>query len=155
MVSHTVWKTWPSGLSSDKNLGLRPRFVSTESLGPCFSHGMGDHDQILQYVMNYVKLCDMLTTYIRIFHCRHFISFLFYSWIQSSAVIKRFNIVRCYINNCRNWGRISIKCWIHIRDPILRPNGWAMGCLPLIYIFLENWPRYNGAALYFAKDVDI
>ena len=39
---------WPSGLSNDKNLGLRPRFLSTESLGPCFSHGMGDHDQILQ-----------------------------------------------------------------------------------------------------------
>ena len=47
MVSHAVWKTWPSGLSNDKNLGLRPRFLSTESLGPCFSHGMGDHDQIL------------------------------------------------------------------------------------------------------------
>ena len=49
MVSHVVWKTWPSGLSNDKNLGLRPRFLSTESLGPCFSHGMGDHDQILQH----------------------------------------------------------------------------------------------------------
>ena len=50
MVSHAVWKTWPSGLSYDKNLGLRPRFLSTESLGPCFSHGMGDHDQILQHI---------------------------------------------------------------------------------------------------------
>ena len=29
-------KTWPSGLSYDKNLGLRPRFLFTESLGPCF-----------------------------------------------------------------------------------------------------------------------
>ena len=50
MVSHAVWKTWPSGLSNDKNLGLRPRFLSTESLGPCFSHGTGDHDQILQQI---------------------------------------------------------------------------------------------------------
>ena len=50
MVSHAVWKTWPSGLSNDKNLGLRPRFLSTESLGPCFPHGMGDHDQILQHI---------------------------------------------------------------------------------------------------------
>ena len=49
MVSHAVCETWPSGLSYDKNLGLRPRFLSTESLEPCFSHGMGDHDQILQY----------------------------------------------------------------------------------------------------------
>ena len=51
MVSHAVWKTWPSGLSYDKNFGLRTRFLSTESLGPCFSHGMGDHDQILHYNM--------------------------------------------------------------------------------------------------------
>ena len=43
-------KTWPSGLSNDKNLGLRPRFLSTESLGPCFSHGTGDHDQILHHI---------------------------------------------------------------------------------------------------------
>ena len=49
MVSHAVWKTWPSGLSNDKNLGLLPRFLSTESLGPCVSHGTGDHDQILQH----------------------------------------------------------------------------------------------------------
>ena len=47
MVSHAVWKTWPSGLSNDKNRGRRPRFLSTESLGPCFSHGMGDHDQMI------------------------------------------------------------------------------------------------------------
>ena len=50
MVSRAVRKTWPSGLSYDKNLGLRPRFLSTESLGPCFSHGTGDHDQIPHYV---------------------------------------------------------------------------------------------------------
>ena len=36
MVSHAVWKTWPSGLRNDKNLGLQPRFLSTGSLGPCF-----------------------------------------------------------------------------------------------------------------------
>ena len=47
MVSHDVWKWWPLGLSDDKDLGFRPRFLSTESLGPCSSHVMGDHDQIL------------------------------------------------------------------------------------------------------------
>ena len=57
MVSYAVWKTWPSGLSNDKNLGLRPRFLSTESLGPCFSHGMGDHDQILQPNTISVNVC--------------------------------------------------------------------------------------------------
>ena len=59
MVSHAVWKTWPSGLSNDKNLGLRPRFLSTESLGPCFSHGMGDHDQILQHGLEWGDGIDL------------------------------------------------------------------------------------------------
>ena len=39
------------------------------------------------------------------------------------------NIVRYNIINYRNWGRISIRCWIHKRQPIARPNGRAMGCL--------------------------
>ena len=51
MFSHAVWKTWPSGLSNDKNLVLRPRFLSTESPGPCFSHSTGDHDQILHQML--------------------------------------------------------------------------------------------------------
>ena len=34
MAPHAVRKTWPEGLS-----GQKPR--------PCFSHGMGDHDQII------------------------------------------------------------------------------------------------------------
>ena len=56
MVSRAVWKTWPLGLSYDKNLGLRPRFLSTESLGPCFSHGTGDHDQILQQAITWANV---------------------------------------------------------------------------------------------------
>ena len=47
-----------------------------------------------------------------------------YSWdncpattrhIQSSAVITQSNKVRYCINNCRNCGRISIRCWIYQR----------------------------------------
>ena len=56
MISHAVWKTWPSGLNNEKNLRLRPRLLSTESLGPCFSRGMGDHDQILQHSTKYIKM---------------------------------------------------------------------------------------------------
>ena len=54
--------------------------------------------------------------------------------VQLSAIITRSNIVRCYINNYRNWGRISIRCWIHKRHPIPRPNGRAMGCLLWIFV---------------------
>ena len=49
MVSHGVWKTWPSDLYNDKNLIFEPCFLSTESLEACVSHTMGDHDQNLHW----------------------------------------------------------------------------------------------------------
>ena len=48
--------------------------------------------------------------------------------ILSSAVITLSNIVRYYPNIYRNWGRISIRCWIH-KKTIPHLNGRAMGCL--------------------------
>ena len=59
--------------------------------------------------------------------------------VQSSAVITRSNIVRYCINNHRNWGRISIRCWIHNRHPIARPGRRAMGCLLLIIFYTKNF----------------
>ena len=47
MVSHALCKTWPEGLSRQKPRPKAEVFVATEARGPCFSHGMGDHDQIL------------------------------------------------------------------------------------------------------------
>ena len=47
MVSHAMWKTWPEGLSRQKTRPKAEVFVDTEAQGPCFLHGMGDHDQIL------------------------------------------------------------------------------------------------------------
>ena len=61
---------------------------------------------------------------------------VFYYNIQSSAVITRSNIVRYYINNYRNWSRMSIRCRIHKRHHITRPNGRAMGCL--LWIFMRK-----------------
>ena len=54
--------------------------------------------------------------------------------IESSVVITRSNIVRYYINNYMNCGRISIICRINKRHPISRPNGPAMGCLLCIVV---------------------
>ena len=62
--------------------------------------------------------------------------------IQSSAVIMRSNIVRYFINNYRNWGRISIRCCSPKRHNIPRHNGRAMGCLLWIfcrYLFYLSW----------------
>ena len=42
--------------------------------------------------------------------------------IQSSVIKTRSNIVRYYINNYWNWGRIWIRCWIYIRHPIDRAS---------------------------------
>ena len=38
----------------------RPRFLSNESLGSCFSHGMGDHDQILHQTHVAVNLLSLI-----------------------------------------------------------------------------------------------
>ena len=67
-------------------------------------------------------------------------------YTQLSAVMTRSNIVRNYTNDCRNWGRISTRCWIHKRHPYLALTGelWGVFCE---YLW-ENWPRYNGTALY-------
>ena len=56
--------------------------------------------------------------------------------LQSNAIITRSNLVRYYINNHRNWGRISIRCWTHKKHPIPPPNRRAMGC-PL-WIFMRK-----------------
>ena len=58
--------------------------------------------------------------------------------IQLSVIIIQSSIVRFYINNYRNWGRISIRCWIHKRHPIPRPNRRAMGVF--CECLCENWP---------------
>ena len=55
-------------------------------------------------------------------------------YIQSSnVIITRSNIVRYYINNYRNWYRISIRCWIHKSHLITRPNERVMGCFFWIF----------------------
>ena len=58
--------------------------------------------------------------------------------VQSSAVITRSNIVSYYNKDYRNWRRISNRCWI------LTGELWGVFCE---YLW-ENWPRYNGTALY-------
>ena len=42
-----VKKTWPVGLSRQKPRPKAEVFVVTEARGLCFSHGMGERDQIL------------------------------------------------------------------------------------------------------------
>ena len=59
--------------------------------------------------------------------------------IQSIAFIMRSNIVIYYINNYRNRGRISIRCWIHKWLPITRPNRRTM--VYYCEYLWENWPR--------------
>ena len=55
--------------------------------------------------------------------------------IQLSAIITGPSITRYRINNCRNWGRIAIKCWIHKRYPYLALTGELWGVFwPIFYI---------------------
>ena len=57
-----------------------------------------------------------------------------HTYIWSSAVIIRSNIVSYYMNNYRNCGRIFIRCWICKRHPITRPNVRAMKCILWIFV---------------------
>ena len=49
--------------------------------------------------------------------------------IQYSVVMRQSNKLRSCIHQCRYSDRISIRCWIHKRYPILHPNRWAIVCL--------------------------
>ena len=62
-----------------------------------------------------------------------------YKQAQPSAIIIWSNIVRYCINYSRHSGRRAIRCWIHKRHPIPRPNGWAMGWLLWIFFGKINW----------------
>ena len=62
------------------------------------------------------------------------------SIVQSSAVITWSNIIRYYMNNYRNCGRISIRCCIYKRHLIPCPYGQAMGCL--LWIFVRKLTTY-------------
>ena len=46
-----------------------------------------------------------------------------YCVLQSSVVITRSHIVKCFTNDSRNWCRISIRCWNHKRHPYLALTG--------------------------------
>ena len=56
MVSYAVWKTRLEGLSRQKPRPNAEVFVVTEAREPCFSHGMGDRDQILSQHVQWLIL---------------------------------------------------------------------------------------------------
>ena len=94
---------------------LRPQVISSNDIeckgktGPCLPRGSIPATCVISLLRNYRK-------------CK-------YDFIQSGAIIAQSNIVRYYINNYRNWGRISVRCWMH-----KRPNGRAMGCFLWIFV---------------------
>ena len=83
-------------------------------------------------------LCQFFVTHIIVYK-------ISYS-IQSSAIIRPSNIVKYCTNDCRNSGKISIRCWIHKRHPYLTLMGelWGVVCEYL----LENGLCYNSTALH-------
>ena len=99
---------------------LRPQVISSNDIeykgktGPCLPRGSIPATCVISLLRNYRK-------------CK-------YDFIQSGAIIAQSNIVRYYINNYRNWGRISVRCWMHKRHPIPCPNGRAMGCFLWIFV---------------------
>ena len=66
--------------------------------------------------------------------------------IESSAIITWSNLSGYYMRQCNNRCRKWVRHYNHNRHPIPRPHGRAMG--RLLWEFGENWPCYNGTALY-------
>ena len=93
---------------------LRPHFVNI-MLG--VKHKLDDFSHGRIYLMSQSRKTPQ-----RILH-----KYLWSVNIQWSAVITQYNIRKYCIHHCRNWGRISIRSWIHRRHPIPRPNGWERG----------------------------
>ena len=70
---------------------------------------------------------DMADSFLSLYFTHiHFSAIITWSNIVS---ITWSNIVRYYVNNYRNWGRVSIRCWIYKRHLKAHPNGRAMGCV--------------------------
>ena len=86
-----------------------------------------------------IELARLLNMACCLFGTSTYVSILWSTKIQLSAVIMQSNITTYCIHHCRNWGRISIRGWTHTRHPIPHPNGQAMGCL--LWILFERNDR--------------
>ena len=71
-----------------------------------------------------------------------------FQWIYCSAIFRLIiYIIRYFINNYRNWGRISIRCCIYKRHTI--PVMCFFSVNPCLFDFRaheylwKNWPRYK------------
>ena len=69
-------------------------------------------------------------------HCKHYYDWLV-SLLQSSAVITRSNVVRYYIRDYRNWGRISPRYRIHKRYTVY-PKKYAHGFVVLCFVVVTQ-----------------
>ena len=123
-VSSAKWRLFPLGLNVLK--------IGLQNIFPSHCCHLDDNDTFLT---------EWVSTF-RVLNKRN---------IQLSVVITRSNTTCFCIGYDNDWGKICIRGNVHITDPIARPHGRAMGCL--CEDLGENWPRYNGTALYMAKSL--
>ena len=122
--------------SHDFLLNINENFIVVRS----FRESIFDYIRAFAYVVNIIPMSSVGPGP-ALLHLVH------ESVIQSSVVIKGSNIVRYYINDYRNWGRISIRCWIDKRHPIPRLTGELWGCL--LWTFVRQLTVvYNSTAVY-------
>ena len=79
--------------------------------------------------------------------CLPFLSLSSYRFLYTiKGVVTQPNITQYFIQHCVGWSRIYIRVSSKNLHPVYRPNGRTMGCI--FDDSVENWPRYNGTALY-------
>ena len=78
--------------------------------------------------------------------------------LKAGTVECRYNAVqysKILHHNHRNWGRISIRCWIHNRHPIPCPGRRAKGCLLLIIFHTKNFASTSTIKQLMSAKVDV
>ena len=92
---------------------------------------------------------------VQVFLILHTVDSVYYDYIfwctvtvHLSVIMMRSIIVRYYMNNYRNCGKISVRCWIHKGQPIPL---WDVFCE---YLW-ENWPCFNGTAVHTRSSLTI
>ena len=94
----------------------------------------------VMYPLRYVYVC----IYVFVFCCDFTVKLWF--WYTVKCHYNMDQIVSYCINNYRDWGRISVRCWVHN----LALKGELRGVF--VNIWWENLPPYNSTTLWSLVD---
>ena len=149
---NSIWSWSPmpcekhgSGLSNDKNLGIRPRFLSTESLGPCFHTAW--ETMIKSYNHRFsIEWCKTRKCLLKSYKATETLTYIdvrFRKTIYNSFIMD--NLYYCSLS-WHFWGK-TLQWLAPLTTILNRFNIWINECL---HIRARLWPQcdYNFPIIY-------